>query len=277
MKRFTTKRMIVLLATSVTILSLVAAVAACDSGDTGVNNAKDADDSKALQGKTWRATEIAGVESVLEEKEFKATAKFTENQMGGSATINRYNATYTTNVGNTIEISGPMNTLMAGPPEAMAQEQAYLAAIQNAATYEVDQDSLTLLDSEGRVLVKYESTPDTELTSTEWHAIAYNNDSGGLQSLALDSTITAIFNEDETLGGKASVNQYSTTYTTSGENQMTIDSKIAVTEMAGPDDLMAQEAAYLAALPQTSTFEIDGDTLWLRDAGGAAVAQYVAQ
>jgi heat shock protein HslJ len=47
--------------------------------------------------------------------------------------------------------------------------------------------------------------------------------------------------------------------------------------MAGPDEFMAQEAAYLAALPQTATYQIDGDTLWLRDAEGAALAQYVAE
>ena len=46
--------------------------------------------------------------------------------------------------------------------------------------------------------------------------------------------------------------------------------------MAGPDDLMQQEAAYLTALPQSATYSIEGDDLWLRDAEGAALAHYVA-
>ena len=49
---------------------------------------------------------------------------------------------------------------------------------------------------------------------------------------------------------------------------MTIDPQIVSTKMAGPDDLMAQEAAYLAALPKTATYVIDGDQLTLRDARG---------
>jgi heat shock protein HslJ len=57
---------------------------------------------------------------------------------------------------------------------------------------------------------------------------------------------------------------------------MSIDAAIATTRMAGPEELMRQEAAYLAALPQTATYSIEGDDLWLRDADGAALAQYVA-
>jgi heat shock protein HslJ len=58
---------------------------------------------------------------------------------------------------------------------------------------------------------------------------------------------------------------------------MTIDAAIATTKMAGPEELMQQEAAYLAALPQTATYAIEGDELWLRDSTGAALAHYVAR
>ncbi len=58
---------------------------------------------------------------------------------------------------------------------------------------------------------------------------------------------------------------------------MTIDAKIVSTKMAGPADLMRQEDAYLAALPKTSTYSIEGDELWLRDPTGAALAHYVAK
>ncbi len=58
---------------------------------------------------------------------------------------------------------------------------------------------------------------------------------------------------------------------------MTVDPEIATTMMAGPEELMTQEAAYLAALPKTATYTIEGDELWLRDADGAALAHYVAE
>jgi heat shock protein HslJ len=269
------KRSVSVIFVGTAVLALVVlAVAACGGG---TDAASTKDDTKALEGKTWQATTIDGLESVLEAKEFAVTAKFAAGQMSGSGTINRYNATYATGPGNTIEISATMSTKMAGPEDAMAQEQAYFAAIQRAATYEVTNDSLILFDDKDKILVEYVVAPDAELTGTEWQVVAYNNGKNALQSLVADSTITATFGEDGSLGGNASINQYSTKYTVSDPDKMTIDPQIATTMMAGPDDLMAQEAAYLAALPKTATYEIDGDTLWLRDAGGAALAQYVAK
>ncbi len=248
----------------------VMALAGCGSGST-------ADDSKALEGKTWKATEIAGVKSVLATKGSAATAKFATGKVTGTGTVNSYGGPYTTGPGNTIQIGVLISTQMAGPEDAMAQEQAYFAALQKAATYEVTGDSLTLLDDKGKVLVKYQVVEPTALTGTEWQALAYNNGKDALQSLAADSTITAVFGADGTLAGNASVNQYTAKYTTSDPDKMTIDAQIASTMMAGPDALMAQEAAYLAALPKTATYSIEGDELWLRDATGAALAQYVAK
>jgi heat shock protein HslJ len=255
---------------SVLVLTLMLAVL----GGCGGNAA---DDSKALEGKTWKATEITGVPEIVSSKGSATTAVFAGGKIAGSGAINRYSGPYTTGPGNTIEVGALISTQMAGEPAAMAQEQAYFAALQKATEYSVTETSLTLMDEKGATLVKYEAVEPTALTGTEWQAVAYNNGKGALQSLAADSTITATFGEDGTLAGNASVNQYSTKYTVSGQDQMTIDPQIATTKMAGPEDLMAQEAAYLAALPQTATYTIEGDELWLRDATGAAMAMYVAK
>jgi heat shock protein HslJ len=146
----------------------------------------------------------------------------------------------------------------------------------------VTTDSLELRDGAGEVLVTYQLVEPTPLTGTEWQATAYNNGRGGLQSLAADSTITAVFGEDGTLSGNASINQYNTAYVISTEQvggsdgTMTIDAAIVTTKMAGPEELMTQEAAYLTALPETATYTVDGSELWLRDADGAALAHYIA-
>jgi heat shock protein HslJ len=84
-----------------------------------------------------------------------------------------------------------------------------------------------------------------------------------------------VFGDDGSLTGNASVNRYTTGCTTSGET-MSIDAAIATTKKAGPKELMRQEAAYLAALPETATWSVEGDDLWLRDADGAAPAHYIA-
>ncbi|MGE5230059.1 MAG: META domain-containing protein [Deltaproteobacteria bacterium] len=264
------------LAAMLAVAGLAAAVplalSACGSdagtGDSGV-------DAAALGGAVWRAVEIAGVTTAPAEGA-EATATFEGGVVSGSGGVNRYTAAYTTEEPDGITIEQPAATLMAGPEDAMAQEQAYFAALAAAASFAVDGSSLTLMDDQGATLVRFEVAVPTPLAGTAWQALAYNNGKGALQSLAVDSTITAVFGDDGSLSGNASVNQYSTAYSAAGE-EMSIDAQIVTTKMAGPPELMEQEAAYLAALPQTATYTIEGDELWLRDAEGAALAHYVAE
>jgi heat shock protein HslJ len=253
---------------AVALVALVSLVTpGCSSG---------AGNSKALEGKAWKATELAGVTTVLAEKGTEVTAAFAAGELSGSGGVNRYTATYETQAGDKIKISQPAATQMAGPREAMAQEQAYFAALAKATTFTVTSDSLTLMDDQGTTLVRYAVVQPTALEGTEWNALAYNNGKGALQGLVASSAITATFGADGSLAGNAGVNQYSTTYKTSGDT-MSIDAQIVSTQMAGPADLMQQETAYLAALPKTATYSIEGDELWLRDANGAALAHYVAK
>ena len=252
-------------------VGLVALVSLVSSGCSS-----SADNSKSLEGKVWKATEIAGVITVLTGKGTEVSAAFAAGKLSGSGGVNRYTATYETQSGDKITISQPAATMMAGPPEAMAQEQAYFAALTKATKFAVTSDSLTLSDDQGTTLVRYAVVQPTTLAGTEWDALAYNNGKGALQSLVASSAITATFGSDGGLAGNASINTYSTTYTTSGDT-MTIDAQIASTQMGGPADLMQQEAAYLAALPKTATYTIEGDELWLRDSSGAALAHYVAK
>ncbi len=243
----------------------------------GCGNGSEADGSAALQAKRWVASEIEGVESVLPPEQGQATAIFEDAVVSGSGTVNRFNASYEVGPDNTIQISAMASTQMAGPPEAMTQEAAYFAALEKATAYEVSAESLELLGNGGQVLLKYDAVEPSSLTGTEWQATAYNNGKGGLESLAADSAITAIFADDGMLSGNASINQYSTAYEVSDEDVMSIDAQVVTTAMAGPEEFMTQEAAYLAALPQTATYTIDGSELWLRDVNGAALAHYVAR
>jgi heat shock protein HslJ len=253
--------------------------AGCSSsaGSTANPTSSAADGSGALEGRVWKATEISGVAAVVAEKGVEVTAEFAAGRLSGSAGVNRYTAGYQTQAGGLITISQPAATLMAsGSQAAMAQEKAYLAALTKAARYAVTADSLTLMDDQGALLVRYAVVQPTALEGTEWAALAYNNGRGGLESLAASSAITTRFGSDGSLTGNATINRYSTTYTISGDT-MSIGAAIAATKMAGPADLMRQETAYLAALPKTAAYTIEGDELWLRDSGGAALAHYVAR
>jgi len=249
------------------------AVAGCGSG--GSSDGGGGDDVTLLEAADWQATEIAGQAALSDAEAADVTAVFAAGELSGSGGVNRYTATYETTADGAITISAAAATLMAGPPAAMEQEQAYFAALEQVAGFSATADSLTLTDEQGEVLVQYEARQPTALQGTTWEALAYNNGKQALVGLEASSTITAVFGDDGSLTGDASVNRYTTAYTTSGET-MSIDAAIATTKMAGPEKLMRQEAAYLAALPKTATWSIEGDDLWLRDADGAAQAHYVA-
>ena len=254
---------------------LIGALAVTGCGADGSSEEGGGDDVALLEAADWQATEIGGQAALSDAEAADVTAVFAAGELSGSGGVNRYSATYETTADGAITISTPAATLMAGPPEAMEQEQAYFAALEQVAGFSATADSLTLTDEQGDVLVRYEARQRTTLQGTTWEALAYNNGKNALVSLEASSSITAVFGDDDSLTGDASVNSYTTGYTTSGDS-MSIDAAIATTKMAGPEKLMRQEAAYLAALPETATYSIEGDDLWLRDEEGAALAHYVA-
>ena len=250
------------------------AVTGCSSGG-GSGGSGKGQDTALLGSADWQATEISGQAVLSGAEAADVTAVFAAGKISGSGGVNRYSATYEAAADGTMTITAPAATMMAGPPAAMKQEQAYFAALEKVAGFSVTASSLTLTDDKGTVLVRYEAHQPTALQGTKWEALAYNNGKQAIVSLEASSSITAEFGADGKLTGDASVNRYTTGSTTSGE-KMTIDAAIATTKMAGPEKLMRQEAAYLAALPKTATYSIEGSDLWLRDAGGAALAHYVA-
>jgi heat shock protein HslJ len=255
-----------------TLAILVMAVSGCGGGGAG-----QADDSKALEGKAWKAVQIAGVTKLETTKGRAATATFSAGRAGGSGSVNSWGGAYTTGPGNTIRISDVVTTEMAGPQNLMDQEAAYYAALPKAVTYKVMADSLILYDDKGTVLVSYEVIPPAPLAGTVWQATPLSTGGPDQAVSSDDPVITAVFSADGKLSGKSPVNQYSTTYTFTADGKMTIDPQIISTKMAGSPAAMAQEAAYLAALPKTASYSIQADQLTLSDASGAVLVQFTAQ
>lgn len=86
-----------------------------------------------------------------------------------------------------------------------------------------------------------------------------------LTSAAIDSADLAAFDitlefTDTDAAGFGGVNRYSASFTSSPEGVMEFG-EIASTMMAGPDDAMAAEAAYLAALGTVTGYTVDGSEL----------------
>lgn len=75
-----------------------------------------------------------------------------EGRVHGMTGVNIINSTYTQD-GNSLKFGLGATTMMAGPEEAMAVEQAFLKAFGEVASAKVKGESLELSDAEGNVVM----------------------------------------------------------------------------------------------------------------------------
>lgn len=106
------------------------------------------------------------------------------------------------------------------------------------------------------------AAPDLPLES-EWLLASIN----GEATLA-DAEVTAVFNEGQ-VAGSAGVNNYFASYEADG-GKLDIG-PAGSTMMMGPENLMNQEMAFLMALDQAESFEINGRTLTISTAAGELI------
>lgn len=218
-----------------------------------------------------------GLTTPIAETEISLLFDEATNTVGGAAGCNNYTGSYQVD-GNAIAI-GPLVTtrkMCEEPQGVMDQEFAFTNALQQAATFEISGDELTLFDAEGTKLVEAQSvavsggqaggqapagqTPAAEATLVgpvwQWVGTDYNNDT----AQAVDSpNYTIGFMADGTLGFRADCNTGGGSYTTEGSS-LTI--QVGVMTMAAcPPESLADK--YLAELSQVASYVIQDGMLYL--------------
>ncbi len=124
-----------------------------------------------LTGTAWQMTRYDnGREAVVSPlRGTEITALFGEDgSLAGSAGCNTYATTYALD-GDNIRI-GPIGItfMMCAEPEGiMAQESAYVAALESARSYSIEGDTLGLKDGEGKLAVSYVAAPERSPRLTE--------------------------------------------------------------------------------------------------------------
>jgi heat shock protein HslJ len=157
----------------------------------------------------------------------------------------------------------------------MNQESGFMAALGMVSTFELNGESLTMLDEDSEVVLEFVAIEPPALVGTPWLLTSYNNGKGGMQSTIIGTEITAEFNEDDAMTGSAGCNTYSAPFE-ADEETISIGPTIR-TEMAcmDPEGVMEQENLYLAALQNAAVYKIFDDRLEIRDENGSGVAYYV--
>jgi heat shock protein HslJ len=211
-----------------------------------------------------------------------AITAFFDNQgmVTGSAGCNQYSAAYQATL-TSLSIKAPASTKMScsDPPGTMAQETTYLTTIQGASSYTIANGILTIRDSNGRDLLTYGKTPPgvttpAPLTNTTWYLTSFVDSAGKIWTPVPGASISLLFSTDGKLGGNGGCNQYSGSYTLSG-NTLAISPTFARTLMyCGTSGVMALEDTYLTVLPQMTVYRISGNQLTLSDGTGKVTMLY---
>lgn len=112
----------------------------------------------ALAGTAWRLVELPGTAAIAGPRGVPTLAFDAGGRASGLSGVNRFSAGTVTDVG-ALRFSNAVSTRMAGPPEAMALEAAFLSRLQQTAGWRIDGDRLELLDAAGARLMRFERAP----------------------------------------------------------------------------------------------------------------------
>lgn len=192
------------------------------------------------------------------------TANIADTEVNGSSGCNNYMGAAAID-GSTVSFGPLAATLMACADTAvMDQEQAFLILLQTVDSWEGTSEGVELKTG-GNTVVQLVAV-DTSLAGSSWDVIALNNQTGGVQSVVIDSDPTLIFDEDLGVSGSTGCNNFFGIYSTDGD---TIEfSGLGATEMFC-EDTAEQEVWMMAALADATTYSVDSQTLELFDESGS--------
>ena len=118
------------------------------------------------------------------------------------------------------------------------------------------------------------SDAESGLGGTSWTATGISNNNQAVASSATVTTITAEFGKDDSLSGFGGCNNYTSTWTTTGPDGLTIG-PVGSQLKACEQDVMDTEQQYFAALAKVATYQLEGNQLTLRDTQGAVQVSFV--
>ena len=103
----------------------------------------------------WKLLQVQGTPVVVADqmREPHLVLNGQDGRFAGSGGVNRVMGGYTL-AGESLTLSNAASTMMAGPPEAMQQEQMILAALPLVRGYRIGGNDLTLVDEAGQPVVQ---------------------------------------------------------------------------------------------------------------------------
>ena len=127
----------ILTAAALLAVVLIAAVAAGCDGES----------SPSLEGTSWKLTGWSV--SSQDPNDFTITAEFKDGRIGGTSAVNTYGGPYSTGDDGSFSVRELASTMMAGPEADMQAETTYMTLLAAAKEFQLEGETLTLLDGDG--------------------------------------------------------------------------------------------------------------------------------
>jgi heat shock protein HslJ len=261
-----TKYMILLIAVAILLLAACQGAATPTAQPTEVPAGST---DQSLTGPVWKWTTTQmndGSKTIPDDPNNYLIQFQADGTVSITADCNQVMGTYTVDA-NQVTITPGASTLVACPEGSLAD--AYLKQLGNVGSYFFQGENLVLeikMDSGSMI---FAPSAAAGLPGTSWSVVNYNNGKEAVVSVLAGTEISLDFGTDGTLSGKAGCNNYNGGFEVDGAALKV--GALASTMMAceSPEGVMDQEQQYLAALQNSATYEIAGNTLTIRDASGA--------
>ena len=232
-------------------------VIAC-TGSTVPSGTAPGDALRVLEGTEWIAVSLEG-ERIAGTP--RITLEFEHDTLGGYGGCNWYGSDYEVD-GSGIELGEVMSTARACvDPAPNDRETAYLNALRRTSRWRGSTNTLELLDSRGRLLVKFERRIElvmdpAALIETTWQLKSVD---GAIFDDGPPITITFT---QETMRGFAGCRNFTGTYGTDGDAIHV--TSLSMTELECDDeDRMETEGVFINGLSESANWEVRGDELIL--------------
>lgn len=112
------------------------------------------------------------------------------------------------------------------------------------------------------------------VTGSPWKLASYANAEGKTVDVLAGREVTALFAQDR-VAGSGGCNRYTGTFTASGQ-KLTVQVGGTTMMYCPPEELMAQEAEYLAALGRAASYKVSDNQLQVSGEDGAVLLTYAA-
>ncbi len=251
------------LARFVALVAVALLVAACSSTAGTADETADGSGGE-LQATQWvlRSYASAGALTIVPDDQY-ADADFRSQRVKGFAGCNTYDAVYR-NAARLLLITMPATTLMSCGEANDAFEASFLALLDQSRFYNVRVNTLTIRGPDGTVLLEFDAARRNPLLGS-WLVDSYSTGPGAMVAPLEGTELTAVFRIAK-VSGSGGCNSFEGPYTTNGS--VAAIGPLATTRIACPEEVMAQEGAFLAALQGVGRVEPRGQTLFLQDLRG---------